>query len=75
MRIKGGGTASLKALGFNHRDGLEEVARTTPVRDAWQLLNVDFTPTRSWAVVQVEGSGTGTSGHQMFWDDVSLTPM
>jgi hypothetical protein len=73
VRITGGGTARLKAQGFNHLNGLQESVQTTGVRDAWQQLSVTFTPTKTWVVIGLEGTGTGTPGHVMHWDDVTLS--
>jgi hypothetical protein len=72
VRITGGGTATLRALGYQRQAGTQEAAQSTNVRDNWQHLSVSFTPTASWVVINLEGTG-GSSGQHMEWDDVTLS--
>lgn len=63
-----GDTAYLKALGYNVMDGNEEKSASLAVRDTYQELQVQFTPTKDWVVVSLESNGNG----RVYWDDVSL---
>jgi hypothetical protein len=72
VKITGGGTATLRAQGYQAQAGTQESAQATNVRDNWQHLSVSFTPTASWVVINLEGTG-GSSGQHMEWDDVTLS--
>ena len=63
-----GGSASLKAQGYNNLDGEEEtVASTGPTNGQWKQLSLSVRPRKSWVVVSLE-----TNGGPVIWDDVSV---
>jgi hypothetical protein len=68
VNITGGGTARLRALGWNHLDGDAEVAVTT-TNSGWQELSLQVTPTKSWVVIDL---GIENVGGNVRWDDVTI---
>jgi hypothetical protein len=71
--VKGGTTARLTASGYNPLRGNEEKTAASTVQNAWQYLSVTVTPAHYWTVIQLNTSGTGTSGDFVKWDDVAVS--
>jgi hypothetical protein len=75
VKIAGGGTATLKAMGYNHLNGTQQQSASTTTTGSYQQLQVTFTPSKTWVVISLEGTGTSGGGsHVMRWDDVSMSP-
>jgi hypothetical protein len=68
-----GGTATLKARGFNRFRGTDEIAVSTTTRGTWVRLSLQVRPSNPWAVVELGTKGTKGSGQEVRWDDVSVT--
>ena len=67
-----GGTATLKALGFDRFDGTAERAASTSSAGGWMTLTLDVTPSNPWLVVELRSKGTGDAGEEVRWDDVTV---
>jgi hypothetical protein len=67
--VKGSGTATLKALGYDKLRGLAEQSSQVTANRTYQKRSVTFTPSNTWVVISLESSGNGT----VYWDDVSVT--
>jgi hypothetical protein len=68
VNINGGGTARLKALGWNHLNGNAQVTASTS-NGGWQQLSLEVIPTKTWVVIDLSIDGVG--GH-VRWDDVTI---
>lgn len=67
--VKGGGTATLKALGYDNLRGLAERASAVTANGTYNQRSVTFTPSNTWVVLSLESDGAGT----VYWDDVAIT--
>jgi hypothetical protein len=68
-----GGTATLKARGFNRLRGTDEIAVSTTTRGVWTRLSVNVSPSNPWVVVELGTKGTKTAGQEVRWDDVTVS--
>jgi hypothetical protein len=67
-----GGTAILKARGFDRFDGLAERAASSSAMGGWVPLTVEVTPSNPWLVVELRSKGTDIAGQEVRWDDVGV---
>jgi hypothetical protein len=70
--VNGGASATLKALGYDDRNGDAEISATSTKKNGWERLEIDVPISRSWTVIELGTSGTGNSGDYVKWDDVSI---
>ena len=68
-----GGTATLKARGYNRFRGTDEIAASTTTRGVWTRLSLQVRPTNPWLVVELGTKGTRSAGQEIRWDDVTVT--
>jgi hypothetical protein len=68
-----GGTATLKARGYNRLRGTDEIAASTTTRGVWTRVAVDVTPSNPWVVVELGTTGTKKVGEEVRWDDVTVS--
>ncbi|MBN8707748.1 MAG: hypothetical protein J0I10_00080 [Verrucomicrobia bacterium] len=69
------GQGYLRAEGFNALDGMDEADNATGgTVGAWQKLTVSFTPTNSWAVIELSADADAKPGSYVKFDDVAVAP-
>jgi len=68
----GGASATLKALGYDFKNGDAEISKTSTQKNGWEYLEITVPISRYWAVIELGTSGTGRSGDFVKWDDVSV---
>lgn len=68
-----GGSATLRATGFERLNGLADRAATTTTPGAWRTLTVRVQPSNPWLVVALHGKGTGKRGDEIRWGEVTVT--
>ncbi|PSM47889.1 hypothetical protein C7Y66_17290 [Chroococcidiopsis sp. CCALA 051] len=70
--VSGGASATLKALGYDFRNGDAEISKTSTQKNGWEYLEITVPISRYWAVVELGTTGTGRAGDSVKWDDVSV---
>ena len=70
-----GGTATLRARGYRRFNGIATTVLSTGTTGSWRSLSLQVTPTNPWIVVELASKGTNLAGHEVRWDDVSVSPL
>lgn len=70
--VSDGATATLKALGYDYKDGDAEIVKNSTKKNGWEYLEVAVPISRYWTVIELGTTGTGNSGDYVKWDDVTL---
>ncbi|PSM46740.1 hypothetical protein C7Y66_23535 [Chroococcidiopsis sp. CCALA 051] len=70
--VNGKASATLKALGYDYRNGDAEISATSTKKNGWEYLEIEVPISRYWTVIELGTSGTGNSGDYVKWDDVSI---
>jgi hypothetical protein len=68
VNITGGGSASLKALGWYNLNGNIELESST-TESGWKELSIRFAPTKTWVVIDLSAKDVGAA---VRWDDVTV---
>ena len=68
-KVQSGGTASLRANGYNRTNGLDEKSASTSVVGSWTKLSVTFTPTNPWVVIVLDCGVTSATDAACYFDD------
>lgn len=69
VRVKAGAKAALRVRGYDRTAGNRVAEALAGPAEGWRKLTVTFTPSNTWAVVEL--AGQAASG-EVCWDDVRL---